>query len=75
MTHRSPVAQHAVEIGAAHRRTRKVEAARASLSHLESLPDEICGATPDGNDACTEKYGHAGEHNWRRIGEGEEDGY
>ena len=39
---------------------------------LESLPDEACGGTYDGNDYCTKKYGHPGPCNIRIAGDVEE---
>lgn len=62
-TRTSPVKETAIHLHAAAQRVRKLENARAGLSHLEDLPDEPCGVTWDGNDYCTKHYGHQGPHN------------
>ena len=59
----SPEQETSTHLHAALRRYRKIEAAREGLSHLESLPDEPCGVTWDGNDYCTRPAGHRGSHN------------
>lgn len=66
VSHRSPVVQTSVELHAAVQRSRKVEAARAGLIHLEPVAAEPCGRTYDGNDYCTRPEGHSGRCNVKR---------
>lgn len=58
------------ELYAALLRMRKKEAARKGEIHLDPFPEEACGRTWDGNDACTLREGHPGPCNVKRGEEG-----